>query len=124
MPANGIATDEDGFGLEFYLDNRAGEEWVLWHDPRITLAVADAVRHSPWGMPTVAPEVLLFFKARDLRRRDRLDFAALLPGLDPERRAWLREALALVGHPWLAALDVDPVERRDGAPGTVGDAAV
>jgi hypothetical protein len=44
--------------------------------------------------------VLLFFKARDLRRRDKLDLAALLPHLTQEQREWLRSAITLLGHPW------------------------
>ena len=61
-----------------------------------------AVRTSPWGMPTASPEVLLFFKARDLRRRDKTDFAALLPLLTtrPARVAARRDrdARASVGE--------------------------
>jgi hypothetical protein len=58
----------------------------------------------------VSPEVLLFYKgwpqddAGFLRRRDKLDFAALLPELDGERREWLRSAIEQVGHPWLPQL--------------------
>ncbi|MGH2610712.1 MAG: hypothetical protein ACRDHF_16645, partial [Tepidiformaceae bacterium] len=67
---------------------------------------------SPWGLPTVVPEVLLAFKARDLRRRDRLDFEALLPRLDQQQHDWLRDAISLMGHPWMSQL-----ARRGGAEG-------
>ncbi len=56
------------------------------------------------GLPTVVPDVLLFFKALELRRRDRVDFSALLPLLSEGQRDWLREALARVGRPWLPQL--------------------
>ncbi|MGH7621290.1 MAG: nucleotidyltransferase domain-containing protein, partial [Gemmatimonadaceae bacterium] len=104
MPKYGIATDEDGFYVEFYLDDRVGDDWVLSRDAPIRVALRDAVRQSQWGVPAVSPEVLLFFKARDLRRQDKLDFAALLPRLTDAQRGWLGEAIALVGHPWLANL--------------------
>ena len=52
----------------------------------------------------MVPEVLLFYKARELRRRDKLDFLALLPHLTVEQRDWLRNAISLVGHPWLSQL--------------------
>jgi hypothetical protein len=55
-------------------------------------------------VPVVSPEVLLFFKSRDLRRRDKTDFAAALPMLAPSQRTWLRDAIAACGHPWLAEL--------------------
>jgi hypothetical protein len=104
LPDDGIATDADGFKVEFYVDGRDGDAWVLHRDPRVTYTVRDAIRESAWGVPVVAPEVLLFFKSRDLRRRDRLDFAALLPQLGAGQRAWLRDASAQLGHPWLAEL--------------------
>ena len=59
-------------------------------------------RHG--GLPTVVPEVLLFFKSRELRRRDKLDFLALLPHLGEEQRGWLAGAISLAGHPWLPQL--------------------
>ncbi len=104
MPKDGIATDEDGFHVEFYLDDSEGDDWVLSRDAPIRVAKRDAIAASPWGLPAVAPEVVLFFKSRDLRRRDKLDFAAMLPRLTGEQRDWLRESLALAGHPWLAQL--------------------
>jgi len=104
LPGNGIATEEDGFRVEFYVDRRDGGDWVLHREPRIAYPVRDAIRASAWGVPVVAPEVLLFFKSRDMRRRDRLDFAAVVPQLGAEQRAWLRDAVAAAGHPWLAGL--------------------
>lgn len=105
VPKDGIANDEDGFSQEFYLDDRDGEDWILQREPFVSLPVADGVRACPWGISAAAPHVLLFFKSRDLRRRDRADFARLLPKLDTAQRAWLRDAIARCGHPWLAAID-------------------
>lgn len=100
MPANGIATTEDGFVLDIQIDARVGDEWVLLHDPMISLPLDRAVQPSPWGLPTASPEVLLFFKSRDLRRRDKTDFAATLPLLTSEQRTWLHDAITALGHPW------------------------
>lgn len=104
MPKNGIATDEDGFHVEFYLDDRDGGDWVLYPEPRVAVPIERAVLESPWRMPIASPEVLLFFKSRDLRRRDKADFAALLPVLTPDQRAWLLDAIARLGHPWESQL--------------------
>ena len=103
-PPDGVLTPEQGFTLDILLDDRSGDDWVLNVEPRIALPIAAAVRESPWGLPTVVPEVLLFFKARELRRRDKLDFLALLPDLKREQRDWIRGAISLVGHPWLSQL--------------------
>ena len=104
MPEHGIATAEQGFALEFQIDGLSGDEWILSKEPRISVPVQRAVQQSAWGVAVAVPEVLLFFKARDLRRRDKLDFLALLPHLIGEQRDWLRNAISLVGHPWLAQL--------------------
>jgi hypothetical protein len=60
----------------------------------------------------VVPEILLLYKAGAtpasgldwLRRRDKLDLLTLLPNLSAQQRDWLRDGIALVGHPWLALL--------------------
>lgn len=110
MPEGGIARTEDGFELDIQMDERAGDEWMLSPGLMVSLPLRDAVRESPWGLPAAVPEVLLFYKAGGgsgidwLRRRDRLDFVALLPHLSQKQRRWLRDAVSLLGHPWLAPL--------------------
>jgi hypothetical protein len=98
-----------GLNLEFVLNHRAGPDWVLIEDPRITLPLGKSARTSAWGLPTALPEVVLLYKARDdIRPRDEVDFAALLPLLTRQQASWLRDAIALVrpGHPWLPQLSV------------------
>jgi hypothetical protein len=102
--ANGIMTAEDGFVLDIQLNECAGDRWTLSRDPLISAPLGDAITMSSWGIPTVVPEVLLFYKALDLRRRDKADFAALLPTLSDGQRGWLRDAVAAVGHPWTREL--------------------
>ena len=100
------APAQQGFGLDIQLNERSGGDWVLRREPRISLPLEDSIRQSSWGVPTVVPEVLLFYKASELRRRDKLDFLALLPHLTGEQRDWLRSAISLVGHPWLTQLSL------------------
>jgi Aminoglycoside-2''-adenylyltransferase len=83
--------------LDFQLELVDGEEWLLRREPRVTLPLADAVSPSTWGLPTLAPEAVLFFKAGpDRRAHDDDDFRALEPMLKPGARRWLREALPAV----------------------------
>lgn len=95
---------QQGFGLDIQVNERSGDDWIFSRAPRISLPLHQCVGQSGWGLPTLVPEVLLFFKARDLRRRDKLDFLGLLPHLTDEQRDWLRNAISLVGHPWLTQL--------------------
>lgn len=56
------------------------------------------------GVPFLAPEIVLAYKAlRAQEAKHQADFAVLLPHLDAEQRAWLRQCLS-AGHPWLEAL--------------------
>ncbi len=107
------------FEFEFLLNARDGRDWVLNQEARIAVPVDGSIRRSPWGLPTAAPEVVVFFKAGGNltaaeiealhggpRRRDEQDFLALLPVLTDAARAWLRDSLGAVRpeHPWLAHL--------------------
>ena len=115
-----IVSVDDGFGLDIQLAERsqtgrtAGGDWVLNSEPRVALPLASCIRQSAWGLPMVAPEVILFFKAtlyvgtkNHLRPTDEADFVALLPLLSGEQRTWLREAVTRVyvgEHPWVGRM--------------------
>ena len=59
------------------------------------------------GVPYLAPEVVLLFKAKAAREKDELDLGRALPLLEPARRAWLADALRLVhpGHAWIDVVE-------------------
>jgi hypothetical protein len=93
--------------IQVMLDECDGTDWVSRRDQRIRRPVASLGRVTPDGIPYLAPEVQLFYKAKDPRPKDETDFAAALPVLDPSQRLWLSEGLALVygqQHPWWAPL--------------------
>jgi hypothetical protein len=54
------------------------------------------------GVPVVAPEIALLFKAKTPWFKDQRDFDRALPHLDRAARSWLAAALkqAHPGHPW------------------------
>ncbi len=104
VPEGGLAWPKDGFTLDIQVCERDGDDWLLLRDPRVAMPLRRSIVPGPWQLPTVVPELLLFYKAADLRRRDKADFAQLLPRLSAEQRVWLRDAIARVGHPWLAQL--------------------
>lgn len=109
-PAHVHARAHDGFDLEVLVNERSADEWILSREPLVALPLPHAARRSTWDLPTVTPEVVLFYKAtayfgtegsRDAR--DETDFIALLPQVAETQRTWLMEAITLVhpGHPWL-----------------------
>jgi hypothetical protein len=61
---------------------------------------------SRLGIPILAPEIQLLFKAKQTREKDQADFDRVMPRLRIDQRAWLMDALRRyhAGHPWLSAL--------------------
>jgi hypothetical protein len=91
--------------LELFLMESDGSRWQFRRDPRVVLDL-ERVGLERDGVPCLAPEIALLYKAKMPRAHDEADFAAVAPLLPAERRAWLRDALALQdrAHPWLEAL--------------------
>jgi hypothetical protein len=67
-----------------------------------TIWTGEVVERTADGVPYLAPEVVLLFKARNARNKDEADLYTVLPELDDARLRWLDGALALVDpdHPW------------------------
>lgn len=97
--------------LDLMLSDLSGGLWHYRRDPRITLPLERARKVSPEGLPYLAPEAVLLFKAgsaaRPPRGKDEQDYQRVQPTLTVEARAWLRGALTLTrpDHPWLRSLE-------------------
>ena len=98
--------------LDFLISERTSTDWWWRGDKTITAPLEKVRKTSSLGIPVLAPEIALFFKARaTMREKDELDFGHALPKLESSRRDWLKrsltqklEALGLNDHPWLARL--------------------
>jgi hypothetical protein len=93
--------------IQVMLDESAGTDWVSRRDQRIRRPVASLGHVTADGLPYLAPEIQLFYKANGRRPKDEADFAAVLPALTAAQRRWLRAALAVAygpAHPWRARL--------------------
>lgn len=88
--------------------------WVYRRRPELRMPYPQAIGHTTDGIPYLAPELVLLFKAKAARPKDQADFTAILPLLDSGQRNTLRELLTRFhpGHPWLAILG------RQGVPAT------
>ena len=96
LPAH-IHARAEGFDLDFQVNRRDADDWVFSSEPRLTMPASSAVGTAAWGLPTLAPEAILFYKAHgDIRDHDEADFRALLPTLDRRQLEWLRSAIGLV----------------------------
>ena len=95
------------WAFQFMLADTVGDQWVFRRDRRVRRSLAALTRRSDAGLPYVAPEVQLLFKARATPRpKDEHDFAIAHGLLNTEARAWLAAALTLYSpdHPWLTRL--------------------
>ncbi len=93
--------------LDVFREPSDGEMWICRRAESIRLPYRELIEYTADGIPYSRPEVTLLFKAKhsDLPKNE-ADFGAVLPHLEPARRHWLRESLAIVhpDHPWLAML--------------------
>ncbi|HET7432637.1 MAG TPA: hypothetical protein VFJ89_14110 [Nocardioides sp.] len=87
-----------------------------WQNKRDLEHVVD-LDEATWvgddGVRALNPEIVLLFKARLDRVKDRRDLDRALPLLDAAQRAWLRDRIARAhpGHGWLGLLGTDPTPR-------------
>ena len=78
---------------EVFLADADGTFWVHRRGAyRVKRPIADITRHRD-GIPFLAPEVVLLFKARSKADKDQHDVETALPVLDAGQRSWLQETL-------------------------------
>ncbi|SCE25454.1 nucleotidyltransferase domain-containing protein [Streptomyces sp. PpalLS-921] len=92
--------------LDVFREPHDGDTWICRRDEGIRLPYSDIVHHTQEGIPYLAPELVLLFKAKHARRKDQTDFEATVPYLSSAQRETLAGLLARVhpGHPWTADL--------------------
>jgi hypothetical protein len=92
--------------LDVFREPHDGDTWICRHDETIRLPYRDIIHHTHDGIPYLAPELDLLFKAKHARPKDRADFDATVPHMTPAQRETLAELLARAypGHDWLADL--------------------
>jgi hypothetical protein len=95
--------DATDWTFELMLDEFEDDRWVFRRDPAIQRSFSLAVRRDSSGIPFLAPEIQLLYKARAARPEDQADFDHVAPRLDADARTWLRTALTKVDprHAWL-----------------------
>ncbi|MGP9017549.1 nucleotidyltransferase domain-containing protein [Streptomyces sp. BR1] len=97
---------EAAWSVQLMLDEAEGTQWVSRRAPEIRLPIDRLGWTSDTGIPYLAPEVQLLYKAKATRDRDETDFEAVLPLLDALARTWLVDAIKVIAptHPWLSRL--------------------
>jgi hypothetical protein len=100
--------------IELLLDEAEGDTWMFRRKRDIRRPLKQAIRRDGEGIPYLAPEIQLLYKANRLKPEDDADFWQVALRLDGQARAWLDSALASMDryHPWLdLAADASQKER-------------
>jgi len=94
------------WAFELLLNDSNETHWLFRRDHAVRMPLAEIVGISDDGIPYLVPEIVMLYKAKNVREHDVQDFEATLPSLGPAQRAWLRDAIAVVhpGHTWLERL--------------------
>jgi len=97
-----VAPDQP-WRLEIMLEEAHGGDWVFRRDPQVRRPIGTLGTVNPEGVPYIAPEVLLLFKAEIAQTKVDQDFNAVFPELTATAKKWLQEALDTThpGHPWI-----------------------
>jgi hypothetical protein len=92
--------------LDVFREPHDGATWICRHDETIRLPYSEIIHRTPDGIPYLAPELVLLFKAKHARPKDQADFVETIPHLTPAQRTALAGLLARAhpGHRWLANL--------------------
>ncbi|MFF7633726.1 nucleotidyltransferase domain-containing protein [Kitasatospora sp. NPDC008050] len=98
--------DTGNYLLDVFREPHDGDTWICRRDERIRFPYRDIIHHTQDGIPYLAPELVLLFKAKHVRPKDQADFDATIPHLTAAQRESLAGLLTRVhpGHPWLAEL--------------------
>lgn len=91
---------------DMMLEEGTPQTWIYKRDPSIRRPRCEMVQVTADGIPYLAPEAVLLFKAKYQREKDEADFARAVPMLGKDRRRWLKACIAKADprHVWLAAL--------------------
>lgn len=91
--------------MDVMLEKGDREMWAFRRDDSITAPRADMIGVRD-GVRFLQPHGQLLYKAKLMRPKDEADFAACVPHMTADARAWLSQALARAhpGHDWIAKL--------------------
>jgi hypothetical protein len=88
------------WSVQVLLDAGDTQFWVFRRQPQIRRPLNEVIHRTPQGLPYLAQEIQLLYKARSPRPRDQDDFAHVVPHLDTLARKWLQDSLQMTqpGH--------------------------
>lgn len=90
------------WAIQLMIVDTTDDQWLFRRDARIRRPLAAVGHRTNDGIPYLAPEIQLLYKAKAPRPKDEADFARTLPSLDWQSHQWLAQSLALFYHYYAA----------------------
>jgi hypothetical protein len=92
--------------FDLMLNERDDDNWYYRRSADIKRSLDKVVHRTSEGIPFLAPEIALLYKAYRQLEKNEHDFNLTHPLLDDDARAWLIQAIERMhaGHAWLAVL--------------------
>lgn len=95
-----------GWRMDVFREPGDADTWIYRRTGELSAPRGWASGRTAGGIPFLAPQIVLLFKAKAVRDKDEADFARVAPRLSPEARDWLAGGLRIIhpGHPWIDRL--------------------
>ena len=95
-----------GWRMDIFREPGDAQTWIYRRTGELSAPRAWASGRNATGIPYLAPQIVLLFKAKATREKDEADFAIVAPRLSPEARDWLAAGLRTIQprHPWIDRL--------------------
>jgi uncharacterized protein CbrC (UPF0167 family) len=92
--------------LDVFREPHDGDTWICRRDESIRFPYSEVIHQTHEGIPYLAPELVLLFKAKHARQKDQADFEATVPHMTEPQRETLVKLLSRAhpAHRWLADL--------------------
>ncbi len=97
-------SSDANWAFEILTSRTDGDMWIFKRDDRVRMPISEIGKVNRDGIPFLRPEIILLFKAKNIREKDQHDFDAVAHKLNkPE---WLKKSLEKVhpGHQWIKRL--------------------
>ena len=100
-------TSNDNWRFQIMLDESVDGLWLSRRDRRVAASINEITWKTKTGICFLAPHIQLFYKAKNIREKDQVDFDAVIDAGIPINSAWLRHAISQTyghQHPWLKCI--------------------
>lgn len=111
LPKHGIWGRHSSFQpsfLEVLLNEAANSRFLFRRNTALSLPIEQTFLRTESGLPILAPEIVLLYKAGETDRPENTtDMEALVPALSAQQRRWFVESLTALNpqHHWLAVIN-------------------